>query len=83
MIDSYLRMYTVQEVSDLFKCLPADVEMLSAVGCLKSIQIGDKRLYSFEAIKRFQSEYCGLDVSNQIKARNALRTVARRSRYDE
>lgn len=80
MIDSYLRMYTVQEVSDLFRCLPADIEMLSEVGCLNSIRIGDKKMFSFENIKHFQKDYSSFDLSTRAKAREAFITVQKRGR---
>ncbi|NME43882.1 hypothetical protein HF861_03170 [Faecalicoccus pleomorphus] len=78
-----LRMYTVEQVSKLFGCLPTDVEMLSEAGCLNPIQIGNKSMYSYEDIKNFQRNYTGLDVSTRAKAREAFMIVTRRRRKNE
>lgn len=44
-------------------------------GCLKSIRIGKRYMYSYEAIKQFQKDYEGLDLSNKVKALQAYSLV--------
>lgn len=68
MIPHDLRMYTREEVAELIGCHKDHVVMLSEVGCLKSIRIGRRYMYSYESIKQFQHDYEGLDVSNRFKA---------------
>lgn len=74
-IPSDVRMYTREEVAEMIGCHKDHVVMLSEVGCLKSIRIGKRYMYSYEAIKQFQKEYEGLDLSNKVKAMQAYSLV--------
>lgn len=74
-IPSYIRMYTRDEVAEMIGCHKDHVVMLSEVGCLKSIRIGKRYMYSYEAIKQFQKDYEGLDLSNKVKALQAYSLV--------
>ncbi|SUO03185.1 Uncharacterised protein [Faecalicoccus pleomorphus] len=74
-IPSDIRMYTRDEVSEMIGCHKDHVVMLSEVGCLKSIRIGKRYMYSYEAIKQFQKDYEGLDLSNKVKALQAYSLV--------
>lgn len=66
-----IRMYTREEVATLIGCHKDHVVMLTEVGCLKTIRIGKRYMYSYEAIKLFQKEYQGMDLSNRIRATEA------------
>lgn len=68
-------MYTRDEVAEMIGCHKDHVVMLSEVGCLKSIRIGKRYMYSYEAIKQFQKDYEGLDLSNKVKALQAYSLV--------
>ena len=70
-----VRMYTREEVAEIIGCHKDHVVMLSEVGCLKSIRIGKRYMYSYEAIKQFQKDYEGLDLSNKVKALQAYSLV--------
>lgn len=74
-IPSDIRMYTRDEVAEMIGCHKDHVVMLSEVGCLKSIRIGKRYMYSYEAIKQFQKDYEGLDLSNKLKALQAYSLV--------
>lgn len=74
-IPSDVRMYTREEVAELIGCHKDHVVMLSEVGCLKSIRIGRRYMYSYEALKQFQRDYAGLDVSNRVKAIESFERV--------
>ncbi len=74
-IPTDVRMYTREEVAEMIGCHKDHVVMLSEVGCLKSIRIGKRYMYSYEAIKQFQKEYEGLDLSNKVKAMQAYSLV--------
>ncbi|WP_270600484.1 helix-turn-helix domain-containing protein [Faecalicoccus pleomorphus] len=63
-----LRMYTRDDVAAMFGCHKDHVVMLSQTGCLSAIRIGKRYMYSYEAIKQFQHDYAGCDVSNKVKA---------------
>ncbi len=76
-----LRMYTREEVGELLGAHKDTVVMLSEVGCLKSIKIGKRYMYSYEAIKKFQNDYAGLDVSNKYKALEAKKKITNRAEY--
>ena len=76
-----LRMYTREEVGELLGAHKDTVVMLSEVGCLKSIKIGKRYMYSYEAIKQFQNDYAGLDVSNKYKALEANKKIKNRAEY--
>ena len=67
-----LQMFTSEQVAKLLHCLPADIEMLSEVGCLNPIRIGNKPKYSYEDIENFQKNYTGFGVSTRAKAREAF-----------
>lgn len=70
-----VRMYTREEVAMMIGCHKDHVVMLSEVGCLQSIRIGKRYMYSYESIKKFQNSYAGLDVSNRFKALESYRLV--------
>lgn len=74
-IPTDVRMYTREEVAEMIGCHKDHVVMLSEVGYLKSIRIGKRYMYSYEAIKQFQKEYEGLDLSNKVKAMQAYSLV--------
>lgn len=74
-IPSDIRMYTRDEVAEMIGCHKDHVVMLSEVGCLKSIRIGKRYMYSYEGIKQFQKDYEGLDLSNKVKALQAYSLV--------
>lgn len=74
-IPTDIRMYTRDEVAEMIGCHKDHVVMLSEVGCLKSIRIGKRYMYSYEAIKQFQKDYEGLDLSNKVKALQAYSLV--------
>lgn len=78
-----LQRYISEQVAKLLHCLPADIEMLSEVGCLNPMRIGNKPKYSYDDIKNFQKNYTGFDVSTRAKAREAFMTVTRRRRKHE
>lgn len=74
-IPTDIRMYTRDEVAEMIGCHKDHLVMLSEVGCLKSIRIGKRYMYSYEAIKQFQKDYEGLDLSNKVKALQAYSLV--------
>lgn len=78
-----LQMFTSEQVAKLLHCLPANIEMLSEVGCLNPIRIGNKPKYSYEDIENFQKNYTGFGVSTRAKAREAFMTGIRRRRKHE
>ena len=70
-----LKMYTREEVAELIGSHKDNVVMLSEVGCLNAIRIGKRYMFSYEAIKQFQHDYEGLDVSNRTKAIESFKKV--------
>ncbi|MDM8202799.1 DNA-binding protein [Faecalicoccus acidiformans] len=77
-IPSDVRMYTREEVAEMIGCHKDHVVMLSEVGCLSYIRIGKRYMYSYEAIKKFQHDYEGFNLSNRVKALEAYRIVESR-----
>ena len=75
LVPADIRMYTREEVADMIGCHKDNVVMLSEVGCLKAIRIGRRYMFSYEAIKQFQHDYEGLDVSNRTKAIGSFKKV--------
>ena len=77
-IPSDVGMYTREEVVEMIGCHKDHVVMLSEVGCLSCIRIGKRYMYSYEAIKKFQHDYEGFNLSNRVKALEAYRIVESR-----
>ena len=73
-----VRMYTREEVAEMIGCHKDHVVMLSEVGCLFCIRIGKRYMYSYEAIKKFQHDYEGFNLSNRVKALEAYHIVESR-----
>lgn len=78
-----LPMYTREEVAEFFCCHKDYVTMISDVGCLKAIKMGKRFMYSYEAIKQFQKEYEGMDLSNRVKATKAFSEVQKKEGMKE
>ena len=77
-ISSDVRMYTREEVAEIIGCHKDHVVMLSEVGCLSCIRIGKRYMYSYEAIKKFQHDYDGFNLSNRVKALETYHIVESR-----
>lgn len=65
-----LKMFTREEVAELFSCHVTNVAMLTEIGCLPAIKIGKRFMYSQQTIMDFENDYLGQDLSNR---KNALR----------
>lgn len=74
-IPADVRMYTREEVAKIIGCHKDHVVMLSEIGCLQSIRIGKRYMYSYDSIKKFQLNYAGMDVSNRFRAIESYRIV--------
>lgn len=72
---SELQMLTIEEVGTLLNIHRDTVVMLKDVGILKSIKTGKNYMFSQDAIRRFQRDYEGYDVSNRVKAIEAYNQV--------
>lgn len=70
-----LQMLTRDEVAEIFNVYKDTVTMWREVGILKAIKTGKSYMYSQSAIKRFQHDYEGLDVSNRVKALESYKKV--------
>lgn len=70
-----LQMLTLEEVSKLLNVHRDTTKMLMEVGIINSIKTGKCYMFSQEAIRRFQHEYEGYDVSNRVKAIEAYNDV--------
>lgn len=70
-----IKMYTREEVAKIIGCHKDHVTTLSQIGCLSAIRIGKRYMFSHEAIKQFQHDYNGYDLSNRKKAIQAYQTI--------
>ena len=75
LVPADIRMYTREEVANMIGCHKYYVVMISEVCCLIAIRIGISYMFSYEAIKQFQHDYEGLDVSNRTKAIESFKKV--------
>lgn len=73
-----LKMYTQEEVAELFHVHVTRISELREIGILPAIKTGRNFMFSFSAIKQFEENYQGLDVSNRVKAIEAYRLVQAR-----
>lgn len=63
-----LRMYNREETAELLGTHVDTISTLNEIGILKGIKIGKNYMFSYDAIKQFQIEYMGTDLSNKMKA---------------
>ncbi|MFR7592470.1 MAG: helix-turn-helix domain-containing protein [Longibaculum sp.] len=72
---SELQMFTQDEVAKLINVHRDTVTTLREVGVIKAIKTGRNYMFSQDAVRRFQHDYEGYDVSNRVKAIQAYREV--------
>ena len=72
---SKFKMFTQEEIAQLFNVSRALVTMWREVGIIKAIKTGKNYMFSQDEVRRFQSDYIGFDVSNRVKALEAYRVV--------
>lgn len=72
---SDLKMLTQDEVALLFNSHRDTVAMWREIGIIKATKTGRCYMFSQEEIRRFQSTYKGLDVSNRVKAQESFNKV--------
>ena len=63
-----LKLFTREEVAELFNVHVATITMLKDAGVLSAIKIGKGYLFPKESIINFEYNYLNLDVSNMKKA---------------
>jgi excisionase family DNA binding protein len=63
-----LKMLTQDEVAMLINVNRDTVAMLREIGVIQSIKTGKCYMFSQAEIRRFQSDYRGMDISNRQKA---------------
>lgn len=73
-IDS-LKMLTREETSKLLNTSLNTLDMLREVGALKPIKLGRNYMYSQFAIKQFQLDYEGCELSNLVAMHEAYNKV--------
>ena len=73
---SELQMLTREETSKLLNTSLPTLDLLREVGALKAIKIGKKFMYSQEAIRRFQSDYEGYELTNLVTMTDAYNHVS-------
>lgn len=73
-----LQMFTQEEVAKLLHTHVQTVTMLREVGILPATKTGRNYMITKDAIKDFQVNYVGLDVSNRVKAIEARKIVNNR-----
>lgn len=71
-----LKMLTREETSKLLNTSLNTLDMLREVGVLKAIKIGKNYMYSQFAIKQFQLDYEGYELSNLITITNSYKQVS-------
>lgn len=69
-------MYTREETSKLLNTSLVTLDMLRDVGILKPIKIGKHFMYSQFAIKQFQLNYEGYELSNLITMTDSHKKVS-------
>lgn len=72
---SNLEMLTRDEVAKLLNVHRDTITMLREVGVIQAIKTGKSYMFPQDEIKAFQRNYRGLDVSNKVKALEALKIV--------
>lgn len=72
---SDLKMLTQDEVATLFNSHRDTVAMWREIGIIKATKTGKCYMFSQDEIRRFQSIYKGLDVSNRVKALESFNKV--------
>lgn len=70
-----LKMLTREETSKLLNTSLNTLDMLREVGILKAIKIGKNYMYSQFAIKQFQLDYEGCELSNLVKMHEAYNRI--------
>jgi hypothetical protein len=70
-----LRMYNREETAELLGTHVDTISTLNEIGILKGIKIGKNYMFSYDAIKQFQIEYMGTDLSNKMKALEVYRGI--------
>ena len=80
MIDR-LRMLTQEEVAEALNANLSTITNLRELGILPAIKTGRNYMFSQDVIKKFQSDYSGLDVSNRVKAIRSMTIV--KSRFEK
>ena len=76
---SDLQMLTLDQVATLLNVHRDTITMLRETEVLMPTKIGKGYMYSQEAIRRFQHDYEGLDVSNKVKALESKEIVHNRN----
>lgn len=71
-----LKMLTREETSKLLNTSLATLDMLRDVGVLKAIKIGKNYMYSQYAIKQFQLDYEGYELSNLVTITDSYKQVS-------
>lgn len=70
-----LKMLTREETSKLLNTSLNTLDMLREVGILKPIKLGKNYMYSQFAIKQFQLDYEGCELSNLVAMHEAYNKV--------
>lgn len=70
-----LKMLTREETSKLLNTSLNTLDTLREIGILKAIKIGKCYMYSQYAIKQFQLDYEGCELSNLVTMREAYNKV--------
>ena len=71
-----LKMLTREETSKLLNTSLNTLDMLREVGVLKPIKLGKNYMYSQFAIKQFQRDYEGYELSNLVTITNSYNQVS-------
>lgn len=77
-ITNELQMLTCEEVGSIMGTNRQRVQALKKLGVLHGIVTGNKIMFSQDEIKRFMSDYEGLNVSNDVQAIESMKMVDKR-----
>ncbi|MDX8418295.1 helix-turn-helix domain-containing protein [Absicoccus intestinalis] len=67
-----IQMYSRKEVAILFNTSEDTISSLVYAGCLTAIKIGKSYSFTYSAIKDFEQNFEGADLSNEFKMRESV-----------
>ena len=70
-----IKMFTREEVAELFHAHVNTISMLREVGIIEGIKIGKNYMFPQTTISEFENNYLGLDCSNKLKAVESKKIV--------
>ncbi len=74
-LNNPLIMYNHDEVAFMLGTRKQNIAMYREIGILKAVKTGKRYMFSGEEIQRFQKTFEGYDISNRIKALEAVKEI--------